>query len=314
MNENWQNMYRAHALMNGYDMQNFDWALVQTFLAVAEEGSFSAAGRALGISQPTIGRQVQELERQLGTPVFQRENRGHRLTDAGAELLEHAKVMKAAAARLSLTAAGQSEVLSGVVRITASVMVSHYLLPPILERIHRAEPEIELELHPSDDTENLLFHEADIAVRMYRPEQLDVITRKVGAQRFGIYATREYLDRRGRPKGFDELQDHSFIGYDRSDLMIRGMRDMGIPVDRAFFHIRCDNQTVYWELVRAGCGIGVAAISIAGDDPNIERVLPELDIPELPIWLTAHEALRSSPRIRRVYDMLAEGLEAVAGA
>jgi DNA-binding transcriptional LysR family regulator len=96
--------------------------------------------------------------------------------------------------------------------------------------------------------------------------------------------------------------------------MIRGMREMGMPVDRSFFQIRCDNQTVYWELVRAGCGLGVAAINIAAADTAIERVMPDLDIPELPIWLTAHQALRTAPRIRRVYDMLAEGLDAVAGA
>jgi len=295
-------------------MQNYDWSLIQTFLAVAEHGSFSAAGRALGLSQPTVGRQVAALEQQLNSPVFQRETRGHRLTQAGASLLEDARAMQAAAARLSLTAAGQSGSLSGVVRITASVMVSHYLLPPILARIHQAEPEIEVELHPSDDTENLLFHEADIAVRMYRPQQLDVITRKVGAQKFGIFATRQYLDTHGRPESIEDLSGHSFIGYDRSDLMIRGMREMGMPVDRSFFQIRCDNQTVYWELVRAGCGIGVAAISIATADTAVERVMPGVEIPELPIWLTAHQALRTAPRIRRVYDMLAEGVEAVAGA
>lgn len=294
-------------------MQNFDWGLIQTFLAVSQHGSFSAAARETGISQPTVGRQVQELEHQLGTAIFKRENRGHRLTEAGAALLEHAQSMQASAARLRLAAAGRSMALSGVVRITASVVVSHYLLPGILAQIRAAEPEIELELHPSDDTENLLFHEADIAVRMYRPQQLDVITRKVGTQRFGIYATREYLQVHGIPRHLQDIMAHSFIGYDRSDLMIRGMRDMGIMVDRSAFSVRCDNQTVYLELLRAGCGLGVAPINIAGRDADLQRVMPELQIPELPIWLTAHEALRTAPRIRRVYDILAEGLAQVAG-
>ncbi len=294
-------------------MRNFDWALVQSFLAVASEGSFSAAGRHLAISQPTIGRQIAELERQLGAPLFQRENRGHRLTDAGAELMTHAKAMQAAAAQMSLAAMGQTQVLSGTVRITASLVVSHYLLPPIIAAIRAAEPEIELELNPSDVTDNLLFHEADIAVRMYRPTQLDVITRKVGAQKFGLFATKGYLDKHGRPDTVEGLFGLDVLGYDRSQLMIEGMRAMGIPADRSNFSIRCDNQTVYIEMLKSGCGIGVAAENIALACPELERIMPGLQIPELPIWLTAHEALRSAPRIRRVYDLLAAGLHDVAG-
>ncbi|NOX74776.1 MAG: LysR family transcriptional regulator [Alphaproteobacteria bacterium] len=295
-------------------MNKFDWSLVQSFLAVAEDGSFSAAARSLGISQPTVGRQIAELERQMGTPLFQRENRGHRLTDAGGELLGHAHAMQVGAAQMSLAAAGQSQVLSGTVRITASVVVSHYLLPSIFADIRRAEPEIELELNPSDATENLLFREADIAVRMYRPEQLDVITRKVGAQRFGLYASRDFIAAHGQPETLEEFRNFDVIGYDRSDLMIEGMRAMGIAADRSYFTIRCDNQTVYVEMVRAGCGIGVVAENVAAADDGLVRVLPEVAIPDLPIWLTAHAALRSSPRIRRIYDLLAEGLIRVAGA
>lgn len=299
--------------MNEAMMQNFDWSLIQAFLSVAENGSFSAAARNLGNSQPTIGRQIAELERQLSASLFQRKNSGHVLTDAGAELLAHAKKMNAAAAELSLTAAGQAQVLSGTVRITASLMVSHYLLPDIFAKIRAAEPEIELELNPSDDTENLLFHEADIAVRMYRPTQLDVITKKVGAQKFGLFATSAYLDRHGRPETFEDLTQLDFVGFDRSQLIIDGMHALGIEADRSTFSMRCDNQTVYLELIRAGCGIGVAAVNMASRAPILERVLPFIEIPELPIWLTAHEALRSAPRIRRVFDMLAAGLTEVAG-
>jgi DNA-binding transcriptional LysR family regulator len=294
-------------------VENFDWSLIQSFLSVAETGSFSAAGRELGISQPTVGRHIQQLEKQLGTPLFRRENKGHSLTGAGVDLIGHAREMKTSAARMSLLAAGQAETLSGVVRVTASVIVSHYILPPIFARIRLAEPEIELELNPSDVTENLLFREADIAVRMYRPEQLDVITRKVGTQRFALYASKEYLDRRGRPTGFADIVDHDMIGFDRSDLMIKGMKELGIDVDRSFFKVRCDNQTVYWELVAAGCGIGIAPLNIGGVTPGVEMILPDIPLPDLPIWLTAPEALRTSPRIRRVYDLLAEGLSAVAG-
>ena len=294
-------------------MQNFDWTLIQSFLAVAENGSFSAAGRALNISQPTIGRQIQQLEHQLGTPLFQRDNRGHSLTVTGKSLIDHAQSMKASAAHMSLLAAAHSETLSGVVRITASVVVSQYLMPPILSHIRQQEPEIELELNPSDDTENLLFREADIAVRMYRPTQLDVITRKVGTQKFGLFGAKSYFERRGRPQNLKDILHHDMIGFDRSEAIIQGMQDNGVEVNRSFFKLRCDNQTVYYEAIRAGCGIGVFPLNIAGVDPLVEQVLPEVNVPDLPIWLTAPEALRTSSCIRRVYDFLAEGLTAVAG-
>ncbi len=300
--------------MNGNGVKPVDWTLIQTFLAVAKHGSYTAAAQDIGQSQPTVGRHINQLEAQLGTTLFQRETRGHSLTEAGQGLLQHARSMEENAARLMLSAAGQADKVKGVVRVTASIVVSHYLLPPIFARIRAAEPEIELELHPSDDTDNLLFREADIAVRMYRPEQLDVITKRVGAQKFGIFATRAYLDRRGRPETMADLFAHDFIGYDRSDLMIRGMRQMGINADRSMFSIRCDNQTVYLELLRAGCGLGVAPLNIAGPDPRLERVVPDLPIPDLPIWLTAHQALRNTPRIRLVFDLLADALAKVAGA
>jgi len=289
-------------------MAEFDWTLIKSFLAVAETGSFSAAARSLAISQPTVGRQMQLLEAQLGTSLFERNQKGQRLTLAGTDLIDEATAMKAAAARISLGAEGRSQTLSGVVRITASLVVSHFILPQILAEIRAREPEIELELHPSDDTENLLYREADIAVRMYRPTQLGVITRKLGVQKLGLFAASSYIARRGSPKATTEISRFDLIGFDRSDLIIRGMSALEIEVDRSFFKLRCDNQTVYWELVAAGCGIGFSPLMIGEKDPRVERVLPDLEVGELPIWLTAPEALRTSPRIRRVYDMLAAAL------
>jgi len=289
-------------------MTDFDWTLIKSFLAVADEGSFSAAARSLAISQPTIGRHIQQLEAQLGTSLFERDQKGQRLTATGTDLIDEATAMKATAARISLVAEGRSQTLSGVVRITASLVVSHFILPEILAEIRAQEPLIELDLHPSDDTENLLYREADIAVRMYRPTQLGVITRKLGVQRLGLFAAKTYVAKHGAPVDASEIAHHDLIGFDRSDLIIKGMSALEMQVDRSFFKIRCDNQTVYWEMVAAGCGIGVAPLLVAAADPRVVRVIPDLEVGALPIWLTAPEALRTSPRIRRVYDMLAAEL------
>jgi len=282
-----------------------DWSLVQSFLAVADEGSLSAAARRLGHSQPTMGRHIASLEDALGTTLFARVARGLELTEEGAALLPAAREMAGAAARLSLSAAGRDEALKGTVRITASRIMSHYILPDILSEIRQALPQVELELHPSDSTENLLFREADIALRMYRPTQLDVITRHIGDLSIGLYAADCYVARRGLPQSPAGMADHDWVGYDRSELILNGFQRLGWSVGRNFFATRCDDLSVYWELVRAGCGIGAGPAVVARREPGLAPVFPDIDIPGLPIWLTAHRALRRTPRIGRVYDALA---------
>ena len=158
-------------------IENLSWTLIQSFLAVAETGSLSAAAKKMGQSQPTLGRHIKAAEAALRTKLFDRVSTGLRLTEAGNMLLEPARDMFSASARFASIAAGRDMTLSGTVRITASVVVSHYLLPEVLAELRLAEPDIEIELVPSDTPENLLYREADIAIRMYRPTQLDIVTR-----------------------------------------------------------------------------------------------------------------------------------------
>jgi len=290
-------------------LANLDWSLLQSFLAVAEEGSLSAAARRLGASQPTLGRQIRQVEQQLGVTLFTRKPRGLQLTDIGQALLPAAQTMRDAAGQMALAAAGQEQQIKGTVRITASVFVSHHILPPIIAYIMRQEPDIAIELTPNDASENLLFREADIAIRMYRPTQLDVVAKHLGDLPLGVFGSVDYLNRMGRPDTIEDMMNgHDLVGYDADEQILRGMRQMGLDARRDWFHIRCDNNVVYWELLRAGCGLGFSQIYVAMDDPQVEQVLPDLPIPPLPVWLVAHQAMRQTPRIRRVWDMLAEGL------
>ncbi len=285
-----------------------DWTLLQSFAAVAETGSLSAAARKLGQSQPTLGRHIRALETVLGVELFTRAPKGLIPTEAARRLIGPAEQMHAAAARLQLVAEGQDAGLAGTVRITASAVVSHFILPPILAAMRRAHPEIQIELVPSDSSENLLFREADIALRMYRPTQLDVVTAHIADQPLGLYAATAFLDRAGRPETVEDLMALDFVGFDASDTIIRFMREMGMDVARDYFGLRCDDQAAYWQLVRAGCGVGGMQVAIGDAEPGVERVLPELDLPRLPVWLAAPAALRHNPRIRLVWDRLAEGL------
>lgn len=287
-------------------MENLDWTLCRSFLAVAETGSLSAAARKLHLSQPTLGRHVADFEAALGTPLFTRQPRGLAPTEAALALIPAARAMQEAAARLSLVAAGRQEALEGPVRLTASRVVSHFLLPPMLARLRAAEPGIEIELVPSDSTENLLYREADIALRMYRPTQADMVTRHLTDLPMALYGAKPFLDRHGRPESLQDLLRFDLVGFDRSDLMLRMMASLGLSRKREDFPLRCDDQLVYWNLVRAGCGLGAAQTVIGDAEPLVERIAPFLQLPALPVWLTVPEALRHTPRVRRVMDHLAQ--------
>lgn len=291
-------------------MRDFDWSHLQTFLRVAEHGTLSGAARATGGSQPTMGRHIAALEDQLGVRLFDRAAHGLALTPTGADLVEHARSMATAANRLSLTASGRSERIGGTIRITASEIVSTYTLPDILTALHRAEPEIEIELVSSDRSENLLQREADIAIRMYRPTQADVFTRKVGDLQLAMFAARDYIARKGVPTSLEDMRDHDVIGYDRSDLVMRGFAEAGLQVDRHFFAFRCDSQVVGWRMVVAGFGIGFNHLEVGLAEPRVQQVETPMPMPSLPIWLTAHSELKTSRRVRRVFDFLADALKA----
>ncbi|MCJ8309199.1 MAG: LysR family transcriptional regulator [Rhizobiaceae bacterium] len=291
-------------------LSGFDWTQIRFFVSVAETGSLSACARATGASQPTVGRAIASLEQSLGVSLFKRHARGFELTPQGADLLPHARAMANAAADLSLAAEGRSQALEGTVRITASRIVATYVLPTILAQLQLSEPRIDIELVATDTVENLLFREADIALRMMRPSQQDLISKRVGDLPMGAYASRDYLARNPAPEKIEDLFDHVMIGYDRSSLIIDGARSLGLQVHRDFFAYRTDDQIAYWQLVRAGLGIGFTARPVARQDDKVVRILPQMEIPPLPIWLTSHGALKTSRRVRYVFDFLAAALKA----
>jgi DNA-binding transcriptional LysR family regulator len=286
----------------------FDWSLMRSFLAVIERGSLLAAARQLGVSQPTLGRHVAELERQLGTMLFERTGRGLVATPAARSIADRARAMADNAEAIGRALTGQSKQLSGSVRITASQTVATYLLPPLLARFRAREPSIAIDIIASNAVSNLLRREADIAVRMVRPAQSSLVARRVGEVQIGAYARKDYLRRRGMPGKPGEILHHDLIGLDRDESIIRTFAALGHRIERDSFMFRSDDHLVLWQALCAGLGIGFAATWLADREPSLERVLPDLPMPRLPVWLTVHREIRSSARIRALYDFLGEGI------
>ncbi|MEH6726481.1 MAG: LysR family transcriptional regulator, partial [Hyphomicrobiales bacterium] len=280
----------------------FDWHHAKAFLITAEEGSLSAAARVLGAAQPTLGRQVNALETELGVVLFQRVGRGLTLTQAGLELLDHVRAMGDAANRVSLAAIGQSQSIEGTVRISASEVYAAHLLPPIIARLRREQPGIEIEIVASHNTSDLRRREADIAIRNFRPTEPDLIARKIRDVPARLYATPGYLDRIGNPKLPYDLRNADFINITSGDAFMQALNKMGFDLTKRNFPIMTENYLVMWEYVKQGLGIGVLDAHIGDAEPAVQRILPDLEPLMFPIWLVAHREISTSLRIRTVFD------------
>ena len=287
----------------------FDWNRARAFLVTAEEGSLSAAARALGMTQPTLGRQVAALEGELGVILFERLGRGLKLTPSGLELAEHVRAMGEAASRVSLTASGQSQSVQGTVRITASEVASAFLLPPILARLRLAEPLIEIEVVATNSIRDLRRREADIAIRSIRPSDPALVAMKLSGGAARLYASPEYLDRIGGIADASDLARAEFIGFDENEPFLDGLNALGLSLTAQNFPVRTANHLVIWELVKSGAGIGVMVVEAGESEPGVRPAAPFL--PDFPfeVWMAAHREVNTSRRVRLVWDWLAAELE-----
>ncbi|WP_457647542.1 LysR family transcriptional regulator [Profundibacter sp.] len=285
-----------------------DWNHVRAFLATAEHGSLSAAARKLGQTQPTLSRQVAALESRLGILLFERVGRRLQMTKGGRELLAQTRIMGDAADRLALAALGQSQSISGEISITASDVFSAFLLPPVLHRLRGLAPHLKIDVVADNDIRDILKREADIAIRHSRPTQPDLIARLVRQATAHFYASSGYLKLHGRPKTLADMSEHDFVSIVSPQQMLDFMLPLGLPLDEGNFPIGSQNGIVAWELVKQGFGIMIMADEVAALTTGIERVLPQMEPVEFPVWLVTHRELHTSRRIRLVFDLLAEAM------
>jgi len=287
----------------------FDWNQARAFLVTVEEGSLSAAARALGMTQPTLSRQVAALEKELGCVLFERAGQGLLLTSSGLELIAHVRDMGNAASQLSLTANGQSQQLEGTVCITASEVHAAFWLPPIIAKLRQLEPKISIEIIATNQISDLKRREADIAIRNFLPTQPDLIAKKIKDVKARLYATPQYLQQIGIPTSPEDLQHASFISIDGTGMYQNGLNALGLNLTKKNFPILTENYVTHWQLVKQGLGIGIMPEDIGDAEPLVEQVLPTLPVIYFPIWLTTHRELNTSRRVRLVFDLLAKELQ-----
>lgn len=286
----------------------FDWNQARAFLVTAEEGSLSAAARALGLTQPTLSRQVAGVEEALGVTLFERAPRALLLTQAGTELLEHFRSMGDAANRISVAATGQSQTVTGTVAIACTNGMATYYLPPILKELRTRAPELQIEIIASNEVSDLRRREADIAIRHARPQDENLIAKRLGDTSAQLYASSQYLDEVGRPSSATELAEMVFVGFDHPEQRLGLMASRGLNLTTANFNFSTASFTMSVELIRLGYGIGFLSMEIAEKYPELEIPFPAFEPIQVETWLVAHRELRTSPRIRVVFDLLSDGL------
>jgi len=289
-------------------MDKLDWNQLRAFFETADTGSLSAAARKLGLTQPTLSRQVAAIELSMGVTLFERVGKAMVLTPTGLDLLEHARAMGTAAEALSLAATGRSQAVGGVVSVSASDAVAAHLLPPLVRQLREQEPGIAIEVISTNALSDLQRREADIAIRHVKPEQPDLIARLIREAAANFYASEAWVRACGHPRTGEDAAHLPFVGSDRSGQFLGYLRQHGLPLSEANFSCYADHSVAHWALVRQGMGIGAMMDEIALETPGIVRVLDDVPPVRFPIWLVTHRELRTSRRIRVVFEALSQGL------
>lgn len=284
---------------------NIDWNLARAFLMTAEAGSLSAAARLMGLTQPTLSRQVAELEVQLGVTLYERIGKRLVLTEAGHGLLEHVRAMSEAADAMALAASGRSQAIEGRVRISATDGYSAYVLPELVERIRNEVPEVTIDLISSDSISDLRKREADIAIRFLRPDADELIGKLVRESTAHLYASKAWVKHKGLPPSPGAIASKDIVGFSEPELCAEYMRSVGVQAAADEFRLISDNAVVAWEMIKRGLGVGFMMREIADRTAGVVQLFPNAPPIPVPVWLVTHRELRTSRRIRAVFDLLA---------
>ncbi|MEH6583265.1 MAG: LysR family transcriptional regulator [Halioglobus sp.] len=290
-----------------WDSANFDWNYTRAFLVTAEEGTLSAAAKALGLTQPTLSRQVAALEAELGITLFERVGQRLVLTDSGVQLLEPARLMGEAASQLSLAATGQSQQIEGSITISAAESDAVFRLPKIIAKLRRQEPGIDIEVIVTNEASDLKRRDADIAIRSFRPTQHDLIAKTIGEEVIWLCGTRDYIEQLPTFTSVSELTDVQIIGFDRSNMVADVLGQQGWQLSEKNFQLVTAFQPMQFELCKEGMGLMFLPEYVIKKHASLVRAFEHMGpVMELSIWLVCHQELRTSLRVRRVFDFIAE--------
>ncbi|MDH3624251.1 MAG: LysR family transcriptional regulator [Myxococcales bacterium] len=286
----------------------FNWDDVRYFLTLQRQATLAAAGAALKLDPTTVGRRLVKLEEELGARLFDRTPAGYVLTEAGHRLLPRAERIEREALGVERDVAGEDQKLEGVVKLTATEMLTTRFIAPHLRRFRERYPQVQLDLNCTNLDVNLARREADIALRLARPTQEDLIIKRLSFIHLGLYASRDYVDRFGLPK--DSLAGHQMILFASRRPFRRENDWVEARMDGAHVALRSDSVSAMYAATTAGTGIALLPCLVADHDRQLVRIPVEGGPEPRQIWQAVHKDLRDSARIRAVLDFLGKVLTA----
>lgn len=282
----------------------FDWNDLKTFLAVARNGSTLAAAKVLGVNQTTVARRLEALESALRLKLVERDQTGSRLSEDGHDLLAAAGRVEQAAEELASRAAARGRGMAETVRLTTVEILSNLIVTPGLAEFRRQYPHIKVDQVLSNDQLDLEAGHADVAIRTaITLEDSDLVARKIADFDFALYASRDYLLRRGLPDSIEDLRNHDLIGDDPGSRPLPAVSVVEGLLPGISYVARCNSLTNLQHALRAGLGVAPFACMVADIDPELVRCL-ELPGVTASGWVVTTPALKDSPRVRAFIDFM----------
>lgn len=281
--------------------------LILSFQAVMDTGSLTGAAKQLALAQPTVRRQIEQLEEQIGTPLFTRASNGLTPNDMALALLPIATTIVAQGAAFKRAASSAAQDTSGTVRLTCSRVMAAHAVPYILPQLRAQHPELSIELVASNDTQDLLRRDADIAIRMTPPTQKALIQKALPDVGLGLFAAPSLVAAGQTPQTTGDIAHMSMILDDSKDQIAQALIGLGLPRPQNVA-LRTDDELAQFAAIQAGLGTGICQIGIA-QRLGLTRVLPQLDT-ALCCYVLMHEDQRQIARVRAVFDHLCTHLPA----
>jgi DNA-binding transcriptional LysR family regulator len=288
-----------------------DWDDLRSFLAITRHGTLSAAARAVGVRQTTMGRRLAALEQRAGARLLNKTPRGYELTAAGEAILGNVERIEAETLAVERRITGRDVRLEGTVRVTSVESLAAEILMPIFAGLRSVHPGITIELVADIRNLSLSRREADVAVRVARLAQHDLAVRRIGALGYGLYAAPAYLDAMGAPDFAGLGEGHAVILTEPELMGMPEMAWLTAALPRAVPALRTNSR--YNHRAAALAGLGLACLTrYLGDVAGLVRLDPPSPPPVRELWLAVHTDIRHMPRIRAVTDALAAGVRARA--
>jgi DNA-binding transcriptional LysR family regulator len=283
-----------------------DWEDIRTFLAVARAGTLAAAGRLLDVDYTTVGRRVRALEQQLGLTLFERVRDRYVLSEAAEGLRESAERMEDGALALERRALGSDRTVSGVLRIATTDALAQILVLPAIRAMHERHPDIRAHLLTGPARLNITRREADVAVRYIRPNEAELVSRRLGRVAAAFYASRDYLARRPVPPRGASLRGHDVVGIEE------GLRGWSKPLPETRDVLRTNSMSTLVLAVSLGIGLGALHCWMADPNPDLVRLWPEEALEHDDVYLVLHHDVQRTGRVRAFVEAIEERVAEIA--